>query len=146
MYMQVFRVRLHETRTVGQLYIDGVLFCFTLEDKVREVEGQPVEKWKVKDETAIPAGTYTVTLENSPKFGIDTITVQQVPGYSGIRIHAGNTEQNTEGCIILGYKLNDDGTIRVGTTRPAVADLKLKIKKALQEGQKVYLELRTMKR
>jgi hypothetical protein len=145
MYIQVFRVRFHETRTVGQLYIDGELFCFTLEDKMREVEGQPVQKWKVQDETAIPTGTYELTLEDSPRFGTDTPTLQRVPGFDYIRIHSGNTEEHTEGCLILGYKLNDNGTIKFGTTRPAVVELKKRIKKALQEGQKCYIEIKNVK-
>ena len=145
MYIQVFRVRFHETRTVGQLYIDGELFCFTLEDKMREVEGQPVQKWKVQDETAIPTGTYELTLEDSPRFGTDTPTLQRVPGFDYIRIHSGNTEEHTEGCLILGYKLNDNGTIKFGTTRPAVVELKKRIKKALQEGQKCYIEIKNVR-
>jgi hypothetical protein len=145
MYIQVFRVRFHETRTIGQLYIDGELLCFTLEDKMREVEGQPVQKWKVQDETAIPTGVYEVFLQDSPKFGPDTISLRNVPGFSYIRIHAGNTEHHTEGCIILGFKLNDDGTIKFGTTKPAVAEVKKRIKKALQEGQKVYIEIRNIR-
>ena len=145
MNITVFRVRFSETRTVGQLYLDGAFFCFTLEDKVREVYGQPVEKWKVQDETAIPSGKYEVKLVNSPKFGPDTISLVGVPGFSNIRIHSGNTEHHTEGCLILGYRLNDDGTIRVGSTKPAVADLKVKVKKAVQENIPVYLTITNMK-
>lgn len=141
MDITVFRVRFHETRTVGQLYIDGQFFCFTLEDKVREVKGKPVKDWKVQDETAIPEGKYRIVLENSKKFGPDTITLRNVPDFTSIRIHSGNTEYHTEGCIILGYRLNHDGTIKFGTTRPAVRDLKEKIKKALQKGQKVYITI-----
>lgn len=141
MEITVFRVRFHETRTVGQLYVDGELECFTLEDKVREQPGVPVEKWKVQDETAIPSGNYRVTLENSPKFGPDTITLNNVPGFKYIRIHSGNHEDHTEGCLILGNRLNDDGTIRYGSTRPAVAKLKAKIKKALEQGQKVNITI-----
>jgi hypothetical protein len=133
MNITVFRVRFHETRTVGQLYIDGDLFCFTLEDKVREV--------KVQDETAIPEGKYRVVLENSPKFGPDTITLRDVPNFTKIRVHAGNTEHHTEGCLIVGYRLNDDGTIKFGTTRPAVRDLKTKIKEAIDSGQKVFITI-----
>jgi hypothetical protein len=132
----VFRVRFHETRTVGQLYLDGTFFCFTLEDKVREV--------KVKNETAIPSGKYEVTLETSPKFGPDTITIHSVPGFEGIRIHSGNTEHHTEGCPIVGYRLNDDGTIAFGSTKPALADLKKKIKEALDNGERVSIEIANM--
>lgn len=145
MNILVFRVRFYPSRTIGQLYTDGTLFCFTLEDKVREVESQPVEKWKVQNETAIPAGKYRITLENSPKFGPDTITVNAVPGFSGIRVHSGNNEDNTEGCLILGYKLNEDGTIQYGTTRTAVNDLKQKIKAAIKANEEITMDIRNIK-
>lgn len=117
------RTRLKEGWTNGQLYIDGNYFCFTLEDKVREEDGVPVEKWKVKGETAIPQGLYDLALEDSPRFGKGTITLLRVPGFSKIRIHTGNTDKDTEGCIIVGYKLRE-GIIVPGTTKPALADLK----------------------
>lgn len=143
MILTLFRVRLGAKRTTGQLYINDIFFCFTLEDVVREIEGQPVEKWKVKNETAIPTGKYSVTLENSPKFGADTITVNKVPGFQGIRIHAGNNENDTEGCVILGYKLNDDSTVLYGTTRTAVTDLKQKIKDIIGQ-EKVFIDIRNV--
>ena len=142
MYIQLYRVRFYPTHTIGQLYLDGEFFCFTLEDVVREVAGQPVEKWKIPNETAIPTGTYEITLENSPRFGPDTLTIKNVPGFSGIRMHEGNTDKDTEGCIILGYKLASNGTVQYGTTRPAVADLKAKLKRL---NEAVYLEITTVK-
>lgn len=135
MELTLHRVRFYDTRTTGQLYVDGDYFCFTLEDKMREVAGQPVATWKVQNETAIPVGKYKVTLENSPRFGIDTLTVNNVPGYSGIRMHPGNTEGDTDGCLILGYKITDQGLIVPGTTRTAVADLKQKVKEGLASGE-----------
>lgn len=119
------RTRFRDTITTGQLYADGAYFCFTLEDKVRPA-GEP----KVHGETAIPIGIYKVVLENSPKFGVDTPTLLNVPGFQYIRIHAGNTEADTEGCIIVGYKVREDGIIVPGSTRPCVADLKKLIKEA----------------
>ena len=81
--------------TIGKLYIDDVLACHVLEDQVREIVGQPVGTWKVKGATAIPIGTYAVTLEESMRFGPDTLTVCNVPGFSYIRMHAGNTAADT---------------------------------------------------
>ena len=118
------RTRFRDTITTGQLYVDGQFFCFTLEDKVREVPNVPVETWKIHGETAIPSGIYEVFLENSPKFGPDTMTLRDVPGFSKIRIHSGNTQDDTEGCIIIGYRVIENGIIVPGTTRPAVTDLK----------------------
>jgi hypothetical protein len=88
--------------TIGKMFIDGVFACFTLEDEVREVEGQPVSEWKIKGATAIPAGSYRVTLEHSARFGPDTPTINDVPGFQYIRMHAGNTAADTEGCLLLG--------------------------------------------
>lgn len=145
MEIRVFRVRFHETRTVGQLYVNGDFFCFTLEDKVREIPNKPVADWKVQNETAIPEGKYRVVLQNSPKFGEETITLLRVPGFTNIRIHSGNMEDHTDGCLILGYRLNNDGTIKFGTTRPAVRDLKARIRQAIYGGQKVYIEIKNIR-
>ena len=88
--------------TIGRLYIDGVYHCFTLEDKVREVAGQPVEQWKIPGETAIPVGEYNVVLDFSTHFQKTLPHILNVPGYEGVRIHPGNTDKDTEGCILLG--------------------------------------------
>jgi len=127
------RVKFYDNRTNGQLYVGGNFFCFTLEDTVREVPNLPVEQWKIKNQTAIPVGRYKLVLENSPKFGPDTPTLKLVPGFSYIRIHSGNTEKDTEGCIILGYKLGANGVIVPGTTRTAVADLKAILKRTKED-------------
>ena len=124
MKLRLMRTKEQNNLTNGQLYIDDVFYCFTLEDKVREQQGISVEKWKVFGETAIPRGIYTVVLQNSPKFGPDCPTLLKVPGFEAIRIHAGNTPADTEGCIIIGFKLATNGLIVPGTTRPAVAELK----------------------
>lgn len=145
MKLKLLRIgRTEKTRpdlTDGQLYIDDVFFCFTLEDKVREQEGVPVEKWKVKNETAIGRGIYDITLEDSPRFGPDTPTINGVKGFTGVRIHSGNTPGDTEGCVILGFRLTDSGLILPGTTRPAVAELKSRIRQALALKQKVSLQI-----
>lgn len=128
MNLLLARNRFYDTHTTGQLYLEGDFFCFTLEDKVREEEGVAVEKWKVKGETAIPRGIYEVVLQTSPRFGPDTPTLLRVPGFEGIRIHAGNRPEDTEGCIIVGFKLDPDvGLIVPGTSRPAVAELKRRL-------------------
>ncbi|MDR1718089.1 MAG: DUF5675 family protein [Prevotella sp.] len=100
-----------ETYTIGDLYIDGIFFCHTIEDKVRVLlaicpdtpKWQPCKcKEKVYAQTAIPAGTYKITLERSPKFKRVLPLLHNVPHFLGILIHAGNTERNSAGCIIVG--------------------------------------------
>lgn len=88
--------------TIGSLYVDGVWQCWTLEDQIREVEGVPVETWKVKSQTAIPAGPYAVRVTQSVRFGRALPELVDVPGFTGIRIHPGNTDKDTEGCILCG--------------------------------------------
>ncbi len=120
MKLKLIRRRSSAKHTLGKLYDEGGRFlCYSLEDVVREVAGQPVAQWKVKGETAIPSGVYRLTLERSPRFGPDTMTLHDVPGFVGVRIHAGNTDADTEGCPLLGLAV-DAGGIVAGSSRPAV--------------------------
>jgi hypothetical protein len=88
--------------TIGKLYNGEEYLCFVLEDKVREVDGKPVSEWKVANETAIPKGTYKVIVDHSNHFGKDLPHILNVPGYEGVRIHTGNTDKDTEGCLLVG--------------------------------------------
>lgn len=126
--------------TIGKLSIDGEFACYTLEDEIREVEGEPVASWKIKGATAIPAGEYSVTLENSARFGADTLTINNVPGFVAIRMHAGNTSEDTEGCLLLGMAATGH-SLQGGTSRPAVALIKSQVQRALIEGQTVMIEI-----
>ena len=81
--------------TIGELEVDGKPFCFTLEDAVRTGP-------KVPGATAIPAGTYKVIVTMSQRFKRFLPLLLGVPGFEGIRIHAGNTDRDTEGCILVG--------------------------------------------
>lgn len=92
--------------TIGQLYVNGQFKCNTLEDTDRRLyQGQPIAdiaRIKVKKQTAIPTGTYRLQVSESPKFKRELIEVLDVPGFSGIRIHRGNTAADSEGCILPG--------------------------------------------
>jgi hypothetical protein len=125
--------------TLGRLYIDGVMQCDTLEDEIREIPGQPVTKWKVYGYTAIPQGLYKLTAENSPRFGPDTLTVNAVPGFEGIRVHAGNSEKDTHGCLLVGTRA---GRALVSNSRSALAALKAKLLPVLARGEAVTIEYR----
>jgi hypothetical protein len=131
--------------TFGKLYADGVFVCYTLEDEIREQPGRPVNEWKIKTATAIPstlhAGKpYPLTMELSNRFGPDTLTVRDVPGFVGVRMHAGNTPADTEGCPLLGMAINDVGIVG-GTSRPAVQAVKALVQAAIKGGSACTLEV-----
>lgn len=94
MIVEVKRTFKGSEYTIGKLYIDGAYFCDTLEDTVR--------KEKIAGKTAIPAGTYKVKKTYSPRFNKQLPEILDVPGFTGVRIHAGNTAKDTEGCLLLG--------------------------------------------
>jgi hypothetical protein len=89
--------------TVGKLYINGVYECFTLEDPVRET--------KIHGETAIPYGTYNVIITQSARFKRELPLLLNVKNFVGVRIHAGNTVDQTEGCILTGTMRTKDGKV-----------------------------------
>lgn len=126
--------------TMGRLYIDGVFACHSLEDQIREVKGAPVSDWKIPGKTAIPAGTYRVTLDYSPRFGVDTPTLHGVPGFQYIRMHAGNVQTDTEGCILLGMQATET-TLIGGTSRPAVRLIKQELLEATERGEQVTITI-----
>lgn len=92
--------------TIGKLYIDGEYFCDTIEDTDRgltqTMTDAQVKSKKVYGQTAIPTGTYRVIINYSNKFKRQMPLLLNVPGFLGIRIHSGNTEKDTEGCLIVG--------------------------------------------
>lgn len=100
-----------ETYTIGDLSVDGRFFCHTIEDRVRELSARcPYTsagrscrcREKVYARTAIPAGTYRVTMQYSPRFRRVLPYLHDVPHFLGILIHSGNTEEDSAGCIIVG--------------------------------------------
>lgn len=103
--------------TIGELKADGDFICWTLEDAIRERDGVPVSLWKLPGVTAIPAGSYQVSVTLSPRFGVPLPLVLDVPGFSGVRMHAGNRPEDTEGCILVGL---DRGPGWIGRSREAL--------------------------
>jgi len=106
MELRLKRNILTDSYTLGSLYIDNEFFCYTVEDKVREVNKDgdldDAGETKVFGETAIPAATYKVILSMSNRFKKLMPEILNVKGFTGVRIHAGNNAIDSHGCIILG--------------------------------------------
>ena len=116
MKLKLERIARRDTYTIGRLYVDGQYLCDTLEDKDRgltqDMSEAEIREVKVYGETAIPMGTYNVVLNiHSRTFGNKASynftggflpRLEDVPGYSGILIHGGNTSKDTLGCILVG--------------------------------------------
>lgn len=98
MKLKLHRIYFGETYTIGRLYIDDVYFCDTLEDKYRDLGKEA----KVYGKTCIPFGVYRIIITYSPKFARRLPLLVNVPCFDSIRIHSGNTSEDTEGCILIG--------------------------------------------
>ena len=89
--------------TIGRLEDEnGVKICDTLEPTWRNYKGGEL---KVPRKSAVPEGTYPVVVTKSKKFGKYLPLLVGVPGFEGVRIHSGNTVNDTEGCILVGQNL-----------------------------------------
>jgi hypothetical protein len=137
MELQLHRTQMGDKATIGHLLVDGAFECLTLEDLVRDLG--PDGKGKVQDQTAIQAGRYRVVIDFSEKFQKDMLHVLDVPWFTGIRIHSGNSDQNTEGCILVGLAKENPDWIHGGSVELPV--LQAKIQKALDAGDEVWITI-----
>lgn len=123
--------------TIGKMYVDSAYFCDTLEDRVRDL-GKSGEG-KVMHQTAIPAGTYIVTLEMSPSKKRLLPYLHSVPFFTGILIHRGNTKEHTSGCILVGENKVKG---QVVNSAPYEERLVKKMQEAIEKGEKVTITIK----
>lgn len=153
MKLKLIRKWKKDTYTIGQLYIDGVFFSNTIEDKDRglsqDMATSKILSIKKPGITAIPTGTYTITLDvQSQKYKKSKTMMQfcnaymprlvNVPGYAGILIHPGNSASDTEGCIIPG-KNDKVGWVSNSTTY--FKNLYNKMKEAKKKKEHITIEI-----
>ena len=150
MKLTVVRTQFGTDATNGMLFIDGIFECYTLEDQYQAV--------KVMHETCIPEGTYDIKFRTvggfhekyKKRYGNDhygMLHLQDVPNFTYILIHAGNTDEHTSGCLIVGetqqdLDISDDGFI--GHSGKAYLKLYNKVAKQLLQGKEVSIEYTTI--
>jgi len=123
--------------TRGKLFVNGNYQCETLEDMDRKLEEGGV---KIPGQTAIPRGTYQITLDYSNRFQRTMAHILNVPGFEGIRIHCGNTPANTEGCILVGKTRGNANDITL--SRVAYDELFPKLQVAFDRSEPITIEIK----
>ena len=141
--------------TIGSLFINDKFFCDTLEDPDRgltsDMSEKDILKIKVKGDTCIPYGTYAISLDivspkysNLSRYKYAAISKGKMPrllnvkGFSGVLIHAGNTQKDTEGCILVGYNKVKGKVIESQATWTKLYKLMLE---ARAKGEPITLEI-----
>lgn len=137
MELTLNRIFLGSSATIGELLINDKHLCDTLEDRVRS-EGE-----KVYGKTAIPEGTYEVKLTHSPRFKKILPEILNVPNFSGIRIHTGNSSKDTEGCILVGT-WDGEKEDWVGNSRIAFDELMALLEEATNNKEKVTITVKSL--
>ncbi|WP_342645003.1 DUF5675 family protein [Mucilaginibacter sp. CSA2-8R] len=142
MELTLIRKAKSDTTTLGQLLVNSHFTCYTLEDKDRDLvqtmKPADIAKIKVHAKTAIPKGRYQVVITFSNRFQKDLPLLVNVPGYEGVRIHSGNTDKDTEGCILVGYEQNTDW---VGQSRMAMTGLMALLHQAVIKKEQIFITI-----
>lgn len=137
MELTLNRIFLGSSATIGELLINDKHLCDTLEDRVRP-EGE-----KVYGKTAIPEGTYEVKLTHSPRFKKILPEILNVPNFSGIRIHTGNSSKDTEGCILVGT-WDGEKEDWVGSSKIAFDELMTLLEEATNNKEKATITVKSL--
>ncbi|RGG48123.1 DUF5675 family protein [Butyricimonas paravirosa] len=135
MMLELNRIAKKPLYTIGRLFVDGKYFCDTLEDRCRDFDKEE----KVMNETAIPEGIYEVIVNVSARFKRKLPLLLDVPHFSGIRIHRGNTDKDTSGCILVGENKQPGRVINSTGYELRLTEL---IEKAMLAGDKIMIEIR----
>lgn len=146
MNLRLERFLSDDDTTLGSLYVDTRWVCFTCEDEFRPV--------KLAKETRISAGTYRLKLRAEggfherylakfgPQFHKGMIWLQDVPGYQWVLIHIGNTDEDTEGCLLVGAGANAvHGSLSISNSLAAYQKLYPLVRDALLRGEAVQLTI-----
>lgn len=134
MELKLNRIFLGSSATIGELLVNDKHLCDTLEDRVRP-EGE-----KVYGKTAIPEGTYEMVLSYSPRFKKILPEILNVPNFTGIRIHCGNSSADSSGCVLVGT-WDGEKEDWVGNSRIAFNELMSLLQKAADNKEKITITI-----
>ena len=142
MELQLKREIFTDESTIGTLTIDGKFECYILEDKDRGINNtltlEQIMRVKVYGKTAIPYGRYEVDWTMSARFKKMMPILLNVIGWSGIRIHSGNSEIDSLGCLLCGTRKLSN---RITESIVATNKLYAKIESAKKQGQRIYITI-----
>lgn len=150
MKITVKREFFSDTETLGSMYVNDKFFCYTLEDYDRKLKqnqsSTEIAYKKIYGKTAIASGDYRVILSISNRFKRLMPEVLNVKGFAGIRIHGGNTHENTDGCILVAKhryfdKVSPFGKIRNWIQGTMEGQLTRTIQKAIDANEIVTLSI-----
>ncbi|UEG53862.1 DUF5675 family protein [Mucilaginibacter daejeonensis] len=136
MDLKVVRSVFTPTATFGKMYLNGQFYAYTCEDTVRDLKADG--SGKVHSKTAIDYGKYEVILSYSNRFKKYLPLLLNVKWFAGIRIHGGNTPDNTEGCILVGE--NGDMKTRIWNCASKVNNL-VALLKSIEKKEKMWIEI-----
>lgn len=130
--------------TIGDFMINDVRYYYSLEDVDRQRQNDgSIIPWtrdlKIPRETAVPYGRYEVITNYSARFKKVMPLLLNVQDYEGVRVHSGNTDENTEGCPLIGYTRSHNF---VGESRRAFEDFMPRLFAALKKG-KVFITIKS---
>ena len=146
MKLDVLRYKDDGNTTLGLLFVDGVFECYTLEDEERDI--------KIKGETRIPEGTYKLDFRRELSGLTEKyrrkydwfdfhLHVKDVPNFKYVYIHIGNTEKNTDGCLLLGSTVDKDSMFQ-GRSTDAYKTLYQKVGVAINKGEPINITYKTL--
>lgn len=129
--------------TIGKVYVNGVKFCDSLEDTDRgltsEMNESVIRAKKVYGKTAIPTGRYEVTTEWMNSLKCYALMLHNVKGFTGIFVHNGVNENNTEGCPLVGVN-NLVG--RLDGNRVYMDSLAARVLAETRQGRKSFITIK----
>ena len=138
MEIKVIRNVLTSEYTVGELYIDSVFYCHTIEDRYRKIQKK---EDKIYGVTAIPCGSYPVVLDFSSKYSKMMPHILDVPYFSGIRIHSGNSDEDSLGCLIVGDYCPGVAGGWLKNSRIAYSKVFEKLQQASDKSERIFITI-----